>query len=102
MGWGLHDNVFRLWYMSTLQHALFNLVADMHRNKLKAGLNGIPSSAVWLQCVLFGDLCLADGNLHRIHGGICHLWLCCGAQDVHQKQLGSTSMLYKQLGYCIL
>ena len=46
-----------------------------------------------LQGVLSGDICLADGRIHPLHGSLCHLWVRYWAQDVHQEQLGCSGVL---------
>ena len=48
----------------------------------------------WLemQGVLSGDICVADGPLHPLHGSLCHLWIRHWPQDVHQEQLGCPGM----------
>lgn len=45
-----------------------------------------------VQGVLLGDIHMAAERVHRLHGSLCHLWICHRPQDVHQEQLGSSGM----------
>ena len=67
-----------------------NIMISSCPDKCKPGRHMMFST---LQSVLSGDLHLADGPLHCLHGSLRNLWLCHWSQDVHQEQLGCPGTL---------
>ena len=51
---------------------------------------GDQTSMVAMQGVLSGDVHVADECVHRLHGSICHFWVCHRSQDVYKEQLGGS------------